>query len=87
MWTDFPVLKIDPVVKWYYLCQWAFWLQQILVIHLEEKRKDHWQMLTHHFVTCCLITLSYAYYQTRIGVLIMVLMDSVDLVFPVGVGT
>lgn len=70
-------------MKAYMLAQWAFWLQQVLVIHIEERRKDHWQMLTHHFLTIGLIAASYAYHQTRVGHLILVLMDIVDLFFPV----
>lgn len=65
------------------LLQWAFWIQQVLVIHIEDRRKDHWQMLSHHFITIALIAASYAYHQTRVGNLILVLMDVVDLVFPV----
>lgn len=70
-------------MKGYLLAQWAFWVQQVLVIHIEERRKDHWQMLTHHFITLTLISASYFYHQTRVGNLILVLMDVVDLFLPV----
>lgn len=70
-------------MKWYYLCQFAFWLQQILVVHIELPRKDHYQMLTHHVVTSCLLLFSYGYYQTKVGNVILVLMDFVDLSLPV----
>ena len=83
MWTHFPTPSITGVMKFYYLAQFAFWLQQILVVHIEEKRKDHWQMLTHHLVTCMLILTSYGYYQTKVGHVILVIMDVVDMVFPV----
>ena len=69
--------------KWYILAQYAFWLQQIMVIHIEQRRKDHWQMLAHHFVTTGLIFASYGYHQTKIGNVILCIMDSVDLFFPV----
>lgn len=87
LWTDFPVRLLDPTFKWYYLVQWSFWIQQILVIFIEDRRKDHWQMFTHHIITCSLILTSYGYYQQRVGNVILVLMDSVDLVFPVSVET
>lgn len=80
---NWPIREVDGVMKAYMLAQWAFWLQQVLVIHIEERRKDHWQMLTHHFLTIGLIAASYAYHQTRVGHLILVLMDIVDLFFPV----
>jgi len=70
-------------MKGYMLAQLAFWLQQILVINIEERRKDHWQMFAHHIVTIGLIYCSYRYHFTRIGNLILVLMDVVDLFLPV----
>ena len=70
-------------MKAYMLAQLAFWLQQILVINIEERRKDHWQMFTHHIITICLIYASYRYGHTRVGNLILVLMDVVDLFLPV----
>ena len=66
-------------MKGYMVLQLAFWLQQVLVINIEERRKDHWQMLTHHFVTISLIYGSYRYGYTRVGNVILVLMDVSDL--------
>jgi very-long-chain ceramide synthase len=66
-------------MKGYILAQWAFWLQQIMVINIEERRKDHWQMLSHHFITSALISACYSYHHTRVGTLILVLMDVGDL--------
>jgi acyl-CoA-dependent ceramide synthase len=39
--------------------------------------------MTHHVVTIVLIVASYAYNFTRVGCLIMVLMDWCDIFFPV----
>lgn len=83
LWTNWPQRELTGLVKAYILGQWAFWIQQVLVINMEDRRKDHWQMLSHHFVTIALISASYAYHQTRVGNLILVLMDVVDLIFPV----
>lgn len=63
--------------------QWAFWLQQIIVINIEDRRKDHWQMLAHHLVTILLIHTSYSLHLTRVANLVLVLMDIVDIFFPV----
>lgn len=82
LWRDFPRLYLSPGMKLYYLSQLAFWVQQIVVIHLEERRKDHNQMLTHHFVTVGLMVGSYGYRQWRVGNAILVCMDIVDLVLP-----
>ena len=82
LWKDWPVREMDGLAKWYYLVQFAFWLQQIVVVNIEERRKDHWQMFTHHIITCALIFTSYGYHQTRVGNLILCLMDIVDLLLP-----
>ncbi|KAF7562246.1 hypothetical protein G7046_g1893 [Stylonectria norvegica] len=83
LWTDWPHRELPWITKFYILGQWAFWVQQVLVINIEERRKDHWQMLTHHFVTIALISTSYAIHLTRVGNLILVLMDVVDIFFPI----
>lgn len=79
LWEGFPHYYIDPQIKQYYLCIFAFWFAQIFIIFLEEPRKDHWQMLTHHIVTCMLVWGSYTYSYTRIGHLVMIMMDFVDI--------
>lgn len=85
VWSDFPTRSMTGLFKWYYLVQFAFWLQQIVVVNIEERRKDHWQMFTHHIITCALMFGSYGYYQTKVGNTILCLMDVVDLVLPVSI--
>lgn len=68
-------------MKQYYLISIAFWLQQCLVLNIEEKRKDHYQMFCHHIITVALMLSSYYYYFNRIGNLILMIMDSVDIFF------
>ncbi|RYO97942.1 hypothetical protein DL765_010987 [Monosporascus sp. GIB2] len=82
LWTNWPQRELDGLMKGYILVQWAFWSQQVLVIHIETRRKDYWQILTHHFVTIALIAASYAYHHTRVGHVILVLMDVIELIFP-----
>lgn len=83
LWTAWPSRELDGLMKGYMLAQLAFWLQQILVINIEERRKDHWQMFAHHVITISLIYASYRYGYTRVGNLILILMDGVDIVFSV----
>jgi acyl-CoA-dependent ceramide synthase len=83
LWTNWPTRDLTGLVKFYILAQCAFWIQQIVIIHIEERRKDHWQMLAHHIVTISLIYSCYAYHQTRVGNLILVTMDFVDIILPV----
>lgn len=82
MWTDYPVRQLDGVFKWYYLVQTAFWLQQIFVINIEERRKDHIQMYTHHIVTSLLLMGSYGFHCSQVGNVILCLMDVVDILLP-----
>jgi acyl-CoA-dependent ceramide synthase len=83
LWTDWPNREMGGLMKWYMLAQWAFWLQQIIVINIEDRRKDHWQMFSHHIITTALISSCYCYHHTRVGMFILVIMDVVDLFFPV----
>src|SRR5271163_2125137 len=82
LWHSWPTREMSGLAKWYYLVQFAFWLQQIVVVNIEKRRKDHVQMFTHHVITCTLIFTSYGYHQTKVGNLILCLMDVVDLLFP-----
>lgn len=79
MWRGWPHYQLPVATKAYYLIQLACWFQQIYVLHIEERRKDHVQMFTHHIVTCMLIIGSYYYYYTRVGHVILILMDVVDI--------
>ncbi|KAK4502280.1 hypothetical protein PRZ48_005705 [Zasmidium cellare] len=79
LWTHYPRLVIDGHMKLYYLSQLAFWLQQLVVIHLEERRKDHYQMLLHHVISVTLLFTSYGNRQFRPGNMVMVCMDVGDL--------
>jgi len=48
---------MNPELKRYYLMQTAYWCQQLLVIllGLEKPRKDHNELIAHHFVTLWLV--------------------------------
>ncbi|KAJ1673865.1 Sphingosine N-acyltransferase lag1 [Spiromyces aspiralis] len=66
-------------LKWFYLVQLAFWFENLYIIHVEERRKDHYEMLTHHFVTISLVIASYHTYFTRWGHVFMLIMDAPDI--------
>jgi very-long-chain ceramide synthase len=82
LWRTWPDREMEGIAKWYYLVQFGFWLQQIFVVNIEERRKDHWQMFTHHIFTCALIFTSYGYHQYRVGTLFLSLMDFADIILP-----
>ncbi|KAI2639965.1 longevity-assurance protein [Xylaria nigripes] len=83
LWTDWPQRELDGLQKGYMLAQLAYWTQQVLVVNLEARRHDYWQMIAHHFATTTLIASAYAYHHIRVSNLIMVLMDIIELIFPV----
>lgn len=83
VWKNWPDREISGALKWYILVQFAFWLQQIVIVNIEERRKDHVQMFTHHIITCMLLFTSYGYHQTKVANVILCLMDVVDLFLPV----
>lgn len=70
-------------MKWYLLVELSFLVQQIFIIHVEEKRKDHYQMLTHHIITCTLLSSAYVYGFYNVSNVVLCLMDIVDFLLPV----
>lgn len=83
LWSLWPTREISGQLKWYFLVQLSFWLQQLLAINLEKPRKDYAQMFTHHVVTSLLMYVCYAYRYTNIGNVILCIMDVVDILLPV----
>lgn len=83
IWAQWPARNVSGIMKWYLLVQLSFWLQQILVINIEERRKDHYQMSTHHFVTSTLLASAYIYGFYNVSNVVLCLMDIVDFMLPV----
>lgn len=79
IYANWPHDQMSMSFKLYYLIQTASWFEQLIVLQLEEKRKDYYQMFAHHIVTCLLCTGSYAYYLTKIGHIFLLQMDIVDI--------
>lgn len=78
----YPDTPLPGLSKFYYLAQLGFWFHQLVVINLEERRKDHWQMFTHHIITIALVISSYYTNFTKVGTVILVLMDFCDILLP-----
>ncbi|KAF8270956.1 longevity assurance proteins LAG1/LAC1 [Lactarius quietus] len=81
-WAGYPHIPLAGIVKLYYLLQISLYVHAVLLLNAEAARKDHWQMMTHHVVTIFLIVASYYYGFTRVGCLIMVIMDWCDIFLP-----
>ncbi|KAG2227784.1 hypothetical protein INT45_002022 [Circinella minor] len=78
-WIGYPHIYLTSLTKYYYLMQTAFWFQQIYVIHMEKRRKDHYAMVTHHIITIILLVSSYYTNFTRIGNAVLCCMDLCDI--------
>ncbi|KAJ7507744.1 TLC domain-containing protein [Mycena galericulata] len=83
LWLNYPHIPIAAPVKIYYITQTAFYLHQVFVLNAEAPRKDHWQMMAHHVISVFLMGASYFFNFTRVGCLIMVLMDCCDIFIPI----
>lgn len=83
LWIDYPHIPLAGPLKLYYLTQTAFYIHQVLVINAEARRKDHVQMMAHHVITIILMVGSYFTHFTRVGCVIMFLMDWCDIFLPV----
>ncbi|BFZ65385.1 Sphingosine N-acyltransferase lag1 [Saitoella coloradoensis] len=81
MWAPYPN-PLPAELKRYYLLQLAFWIHQLIVLHLERARRDHYAMLLHHLITLALMSCSYTVDVTRVGNMILVTMDFADILLP-----
>ncbi|OTB00535.1 hypothetical protein M426DRAFT_65760 [Hypoxylon sp. CI-4A] len=80
MYEYFPHTTHQAALKFYYLFQAAFWMQQALVMLLgiEKRRKDFNELVTHHIVTIALIGLSYRFHFTYVGIAVYITHDISD---------
>ena len=83
IWSGYPNYPLPGPVKFYYLNETAFYIHGVFILTAEARRKDHVQMMSHHFIAIALMFLSYAWGFTRVGCLIMLLMDVCDVLLPV----
>ncbi|KAK6544526.1 hypothetical protein TWF694_001216 [Orbilia ellipsospora] len=79
-WSSHPNIIHNAMFKAYYLLQWSYWLQQaiVLILMLEKPRKDFKELVIHHVVTVALITLSWRFHFTYIGLAVFITHDISD---------
>ncbi|TID30273.1 hypothetical protein CANINC_001153 [Pichia inconspicua] len=80
-YVNYPHLQHTWLFKFYYLFQAGFWSQQalVLLLRLEKPRKDFKELVFHHIVTILLVSLSYMFNYTWMGLAIYITMDVSDL--------
>jgi acyl-CoA-dependent ceramide synthase len=79
LWDGFPFIWIKGEMKRYYLVQLAFWIQQLLIVNVEERRKDFTVMVAHHLFTITLMIGSYMSHATPVGNAVLCCMDFADI--------
>ena len=81
LWRGFPVktLATDGALRCYYLAYGARYVAGAVNVLLEHKRKDFWSMQLHHVSTIGVIWVSYVYGWTRVGAVIMLVLDPADV--------
>lgn len=80
MFEEYPHHSQEGVVKFYYLFQAAYWMQQavVLLLGMEKPRKDFRELVGHHIVTLALIACSYRFHFTYIGLAVYTTHDISD---------
>lgn len=90
MWKgqNYPTESQNPHIssifgfKLFYLFELAFWLHMILITMIEEKRKDFYVMMAHHFLTSGLIGVSYFQNFALAGCALLAEQDFADIFLP-----
>ncbi|KAF8822469.1 longevity-assurance protein (LAG1) domain-containing protein [Cardiosporidium cionae] len=77
--VGWPYITTPVAVQWFYLTELAFWCSSMIYIFIETPRKDFFVMLLHHIATCILIIFSYAFSLWKVGQIILLLHDVVDI--------
>jgi len=77
--TDGTRFLMRADLRCFYMMYMARYLQAAVSILMEPKRKDFMEMMLHHIITVIMIYLSYMYGWSRIGSVVMVLMDPADV--------
>ncbi|XP_069111915.1 ceramide synthase 5-like [Argopecten irradians] len=78
-WIDYSHQHVPNDVFWFYTIELAFYWSLVFFVLSDHRRKDSNQMFLHHVVTIALIYFSFASNMIRIGMLVIVVHDSVDL--------
>lgn len=79
-WRNWPFHPVPEIVAWYYMIQGGFYLSLIFgILFLDPPRSDFKEMLCHHIMTYLLIYISWTMNMVRVGHIILILHDSVDI--------
>ncbi|CAF0714312.1 unnamed protein product [Adineta steineri] len=77
-WLNYPNHSLTNDVYWYYMMELAFYWSLLFSQFIDVKRKDFWEMFTHHIATISLLSFSYIVNFVRVGALVLVVHDCAD---------
>ncbi|CAJ0959392.1 unnamed protein product, partial [Mesorhabditis belari] len=78
-WIDYPFHPIDQSIWWYYMLETSFYYSLLLGAFFDVRRSDFWELMTHHFVTIGLLSVSWTINFVRVGTLVLVSHDVSDI--------
>uniref|UniRef100_A0A1B6IBE6 TLC domain-containing protein n=1 Tax=Homalodisca liturata TaxID=320908 RepID=A0A1B6IBE6_9HEMI len=78
-WENYPHQSVAHGVWWYYMTSSAFYWSLMASQFYDVKRKDFWQMFTHHILTIFLVDLSWVCNFHRIGSTTLMIHDFADI--------
>lgn len=82
IWNDWHVgMAVPEEIKFIYFIQSGFYVHSVYAtLYMDEKRKDFFVMLIHHFLTITLIVVSYATRYHKSGIMILFVHDITDII-------
>lgn len=78
-WLNYPYQNLTLDVWFYYMFSLAFYWSVCFSQFFDVKRKDFWQMFTHHIATIMLMSISFVIGIYRIGSLVIIVHDCSDM--------
>eukprot|EP00996_Jenningsia_fusiforme_P002412 NODE_3241_length_1017_cov_30.912190_g2979_i0.p1 GENE.NODE_3241_length_1017_cov_30.912190_g2979_i0~~NODE_3241_length_1017_cov_30.912190_g2979_i0.p1 ORF type:complete len:268 (+),score=50.56 NODE_3241_length_1017_cov_30.912190_g2979_i0:1-804(+) len=80
LWYGFPNIPMSSGVHVYYAFQVGFYVSStVFTVILEERRRDHWVMVTHHIVSVTLVLSSYSQRVHRLGCIVLITRELSDI--------
>lgn len=78
-WYNFPFQALTNDVWWYYMMSLSCYWSLLFTVFVDIKRKDFWEMCTHHIITITLLVFSWTCNMVRCGCLVLVIHDCADI--------
>ena len=78
--SDWPFNKAPHYLKLYYMIGMSYHVEDTIAHIFHQAQNDFWEMLLHHYITICLIVVSFMTAQWPCGIMVMIQMDNGDAI-------